>query len=431
MSENDPFAPHFGSEEATVIKPIFGGGARRPPPLSVPEPAAPVPASEAELAAGRRSLSGSNPLIAAALSLLSLASKLRATLSHPAPAELRQSLIKALSGFQHTVLQAGFVPEQTRLASYFLCALMDETILKTPWGSHCQWEQQSLLLHFHKEASASKQFFQMSDQLMRQPAQNLHLLELCYLCLSLGFTGQFQTMRAGAQMLEQHRSELYQTIVCLRGDFEQTLSARWRGLQAPRNILPSLLPAWVAVAFAGAVWVFTYLGLAIALNSASDAPYHELLNLPSPALAAAKMEAEAPAKPPQAPSATARFQSIPGIEVVDDHTLRIRNAFESGQGRIKPIFIPVLQQIATLLAQGRESVLVMGHTDDTSSLSVRFPSNWHLSQARAKHVAQWLLASGELEGRVSFEGRADTEPLAPNDSAEHRASNRRVDLLIH
>jgi type VI secretion system protein ImpK len=75
-------------------------------------------------------------------------------------------------------------------------------------------------------------------------------------------------------------------------------------------------------------------------------------------------------------------------------------------------------------------VQVTGHSDNLPIRSVRFPSNWHLSEARARSVADLLMApSGEPE-RFTFEGRADTQPLASNDTAEGRARNRRVDITV-
>jgi type VI secretion system protein ImpK len=75
-------------------------------------------------------------------------------------------------------------------------------------------------------------------------------------------------------------------------------------------------------------------------------------------------------------------------------------------------------------------VLVTGHTDSQPIRSLRFPSNWHLSQERAQVVGKMLVEGGVTAGRVRTEGRADAEPVAPNDTAEHRAQNRRVETTV-
>ena len=74
-------------------------------------------------------------------------------------------------------------------------------------------------------------------------------------------------------------------------------------------------------------------------------------------------------------------------------------------------------------------MLVRGHTDDRPIRSVRFPSNWHLSLARADAAGQLLLPALGDPSRLRTEGLADSEPVASNQSADGRARNRRVELV--
>ena len=75
-------------------------------------------------------------------------------------------------------------------------------------------------------------------------------------------------------------------------------------------------------------------------------------------------------------------------------------------------------------------MVVTGHTDNTPMRSMRFPSNWHLSEERARTVQGLIVAAGVPADRVRAEGRADGEPLVPNDSAANRALNRRVEVML-
>jgi type VI secretion system protein ImpK len=61
---------------------------------------------------------------------------------------------------------------------------------------------------------------------------------------------------------------------------------------------------------------------------------------------------------------------------------------------------------------------------------VRFPSNWHLSQARAEAVALLIAPKLTDPARITPEGRSDQEPVAGNDTPEGRAANRRVEILL-
>jgi type VI secretion system protein ImpK len=441
VNSDDPFSP-FDDEDKTVVRPT-PGGRRRTAPASVaiaPEPP-PIRVSDAQLDARRQAVYGENPLVTAALSLLSLVSRLRNTAVHQSVAELQQQLASELRTFENRVLQQGVSQEHARIASYALCTLLDETVLNTPWGAQSHWGHQSLLVIFHKEAWGGEKFFLFLDRLARQPAQNLDLIELFWLCLSLGLEGKYRIMQNGANQLEHVRDETYQLIQRLRGDFERDLSIRWQGLKDVRNPIIRYVPIWVIAAGTAALLVLAYLGFAFAVNSASDPVARDLFALAKDEVKVS-IQTPAPALPTPVPAPkpvakTERFKPVLAweisrnmVEVVDDRILRIRNSFDSASDRVKPEFVPMLAKIAKELEAGGDGALVTGHTDNKPIFSARFPSNFELSTSRAKHVAELLETSAALQGRIRFEGRADYEPLVPNDSAEHRAINRRVDILI-
>ena len=73
---------------------------------------------------------------------------------------------------------------------------------------------------------------------------------------------------------------------------------------------------------------------------------------------------------------------------------------------------------------------MIGHSDDALIRTLRFPSNWELSTARAESVAR-LFATRVPGQRLRAEGRADTDPVESNDTPEGRARNRRVDVTLH
>lgn len=90
----------------------------------------------------------------------------------------------------------------------------------------------------------------------------------------------------------------------------------------------------------------------------------------------------------------------------------------------------VLQQLIPALKQTGQAIAVEGHTDNRPIATPRFPSNWELSGARAAQVARYLIQQGIAPERVSATGYADTRPVADNGTAEGRARNRRVTLLV-
>jgi type VI secretion system protein ImpK len=104
--------------------------------------------------------------------------------------------------------------------------------------------------------------------------------------------------------------------------------------------------------------------------------------------------------------------------------------FASGSAELTPGFVPLIQRIGDALKDVPGNVVVAGHTDNQRVFSARFPSNWHLSQARAEAVRDMLAARAGSPGRFSAEGRGDAEPIAPNDTSANRARNRRVDITV-
>lgn len=106
-------------------------------------------------------------------------------------------------------------------------------------------------------------------------------------------------------------------------------------------------------------------------------------------------------------------------------------SFNSGLADVRTSFVPALTKIANLIDNNSGDVTVSGHTDDVPISNSRFRSNWDLSTSRAVSVTHQLLRIGKLAPEnVTVTGHADTRPRAPNDTAENRAKNRRVDISI-
>ena len=91
---------------------------------------------------------------------------------------------------------------------------------------------------------------------------------------------------------------------------------------------------------------------------------------------------------------------------------------------------PVLDALAEALRESTAQLRVEGHTDSLPISTPRFPSNWELSAARAATVLSQLVERGVPASRMSVAGFAGERPVADNSTAEGRALNRRVDLVV-
>ena len=105
--------------------------------------------------------------------------------------------------------------------------------------------------------------------------------------------------------------------------------------------------------------------------------------------------------------------------------------FDRASADLKPDAHSILDDIVALLRRNQFAVSVEGHTDDTPIQTARYPSNWDLSVARATHVTRYLIEHGIDRQRLRAVGYADTRPLEVAATAQARARNRRVSLVVH
>lgn len=113
--------------------------------------------------------------------------------------------------------------------------------------------------------------------------------------------------------------------------------------------------------------------------------------------------------------------------------VRIRElgSFPLGSATLNPGFIPVMGRMREALGDVPGTLSIEGHTDNLPVRGGRYTSNWDLSSSRALSVTHELLRDGDLDDeRIMVVGFADTHPVTSNDSAEGRASNRRVEIVI-
>jgi chemotaxis protein MotB len=112
-------------------------------------------------------------------------------------------------------------------------------------------------------------------------------------------------------------------------------------------------------------------------------------------------------------------------------SLSAGHLFAPGSAELLPEAEDVLSRIGSVLEAVATPVRLEGHTDDAPIRSDRYPTNWELSTARATRVLRHLLEHHALRPeRLSAAGYAEYRPLHPNDSPEHRARNRRVDVIL-
>ncbi len=104
--------------------------------------------------------------------------------------------------------------------------------------------------------------------------------------------------------------------------------------------------------------------------------------------------------------------------------------FASGEAVLEKSSIKALTAVGQVLAGIDNDVQVEGHSDNEPISTAQYPSNWELSSARASSVVRLFTQNGVKGSRLEVIGYADNRPVASNETAEGRARNRRVTVMI-
>ncbi len=112
-------------------------------------------------------------------------------------------------------------------------------------------------------------------------------------------------------------------------------------------------------------------------------------------------------------------------------TIDGRFLFDSGKAELRDQAKIIFNNLAQLFRENPDfKIDILGHTDDLAINTAQFPSNWELSAVRATTVLRYFIDQGLDPLRMSATGYADSLPMVPNNSAENRELNRRVEFVL-
>lgn len=456
MSDN-PFAEPE-DDNRTVIRPTPGRRRTLPPEHSAaantevsPQEAPAARAAASPVAEGTEDIAlGGDVLLAAAAPLLQLMARLRNTANAPDSGDLYQRTVRQVRTFEQEARDKGVPLEQLRPAHYALCASLDDVVLNTPWGNSGTWSQRSLVSTFHQEVRSGERFFDVLKQMCDNPGRFLPVVKLMYLCMSLGFVGQYRLSRRGGGEINRIREETYAVIARQQKPAEADLAPHTKGVNAPYRPARFVVPIWVVGALGLGIVGGLFLWFFVNLNAQSDTVYARLQIAPPdrmPTITRAPLVEPAPVAatplPPPEPSTLDKLRQFLKPEIDQglvellgtpaQPLVRItgRGMFGSGSATLTPNFKPLLGRIGLALKEENGPVKVIGYTDNEPIRTVAFPSNFQLSTARAQAAAAVLAGTIGDSKRLTIEGRADADPIASNATPEGRERNRRIEVVLN
>ena len=334
--------------------------------------------------------------------------------------------------------------EETRQrAKYAICATIDDIAQNLPsvGTDGAEWARRSMVVQFFQENIGGDRFWQLVDDMLRTPNDNLDIIELYHACLAAGFEGRFRVMPDGRRRLQEIMARLQSALQHVRSLSMLELSPQWRGELAPVGKLGFWSIIALAAAAAAAVLLLIYIILQLILMSTGDAPSRALSSIaPEDRLTMSRAAAAMPATESAQASKLKKFlepeiqQGLVTVEE-DAQTVRVRTTvgqlFQSGSDALEPGREALFTRIGKAIEDEKGSVLIEGHADsDKLSGNLTFPDNMALSQARAEAVGKIIKATLSDGSRVTTKGMGETVPLASNDTPEGKSKNRRVEIIV-
>ncbi|WP_420965344.1 type IVB secretion system protein IcmH/DotU [Bradyrhizobium sp. B120] len=185
-------------------------------------------------------------LAAAATPLLLVVAQLR-VVNNADIGALRRGIVEQVRRFEERAAKDQANRSDVTAGRYVMCALLDEAVMTTRWGSESAWSDNSLLNQFHNETWGGEKVFQILERVQAKPAKYLALLKLINICLLLGFEGKYRVVDGGREQLEDLRSDVQRLLREHTSAPPAALSGQWRGIRV-RTGVRRYVPLWIIFA---------------------------------------------------------------------------------------------------------------------------------------------------------------------------------------
>ena len=374
-----------------------------------------------------------NPLIEAAKPVLILANSMQQTTSQLSTDSLINKFSLLINNFEENAEKNGAKYDAIQAAKYCLCTFVDELAVRAGWADET-WSKNSLLVSFYDETWGGERFFEIIQNLKQDSDKNIDLLEFMYLCLQFGYKGKYQVLNNGELEIDKIKRDLLALIHSKRPDQTANLFKHnpiiTNNIQRKRRLA---IPLWVVGVLGAVALGVGYFTMQWSLGDKFNTASTKVNSLKLRSVITKQQDTQKTVRlrPLLENEIARKLVSVEDFQDRSTVTILGDGLFESGSAQIQDQYYPVLAAVSQALDSVEGQIIVTGYTDNQPIQSLNFPSNWHLSQARADAVKEMLLNYVKNGGtRIRSEGRGSTDPVAPNDTLENRAKNRRVEITL-
>jgi len=200
-----------------------------------------------------------NPIVCAAAPLLSLAIRIHDLTVAPDLAQLHQDICHEIKAYEHQAQLQKYHSHIILAGRYALCSLLDETINSATWCPQGAWAKHNLLITFHREPWGGERFFTLLERSLEDPHIHIDIIELMYICLSIGYQGKFLKSPNGTEQHLNIRDQVYQSIRHHRGEFSKNLLAQAQTTTTqPKKSIPHRWKVFIALLVGVSLTLTTY-----------------------------------------------------------------------------------------------------------------------------------------------------------------------------
>lgn len=378
-----------------------------------------------------------NPLMAHAAPVLAMAAALQSGRWQVPMQEFHRRAKQAIGQFE-AAIQPIYGEGVRQRAKYAVCATIDDVAQNLPGvgGGGAQWAQRNMVVTFFRENIGGDRFWDFVQEMLHDPQKNRDLIELFHACLAAGFEGRTRAQPDGFSRKQKVMASLVGALEHVRSLSQHEIVRHWQGEKAPRkpNNFWGLIGLVASIAAAICFAVFLVFTL-ILMFSGQDPQERVAALLPDEPVTLNRNVATLEAPPGGAEQRLRQFladEIRQGLVVVEGNRVRttVGTLFEPASDELVSGRRAIFEKIGRAIEKERGSVKVEGHADSDAIATIQYPDNIALSQARANTVADIFRGQISDPGRVSATGLGDTVPVASNDTAEGKAQNRRVEIVL-
>lgn len=385
-----------------------------------------------------------NPALHAAGQLLALLASVRSGRAkvdlprlHTTATAAVETIDKALAGLYNDDI--------LRRIRYALCATADDVALNLPESANdrAEWARRSLAVRFFGENIGGDRFWMLLDEMVARPAEYHDVLQLYHACLACGFEGRYRVIDSGRRAHQEIMQRVYRGLTATLPQPSADLSPHWRGQDAPAKKPGFWTPLALAITAALLGLLLIYIILRIILGLMGNPSYTALDQLIPEKANPLRLAREATAPPPSEGAQVLRLRQflqpqIDAHQVVvlqDASTVRVRTTvgqlFKPGSDQLVNEQKDLFETIAKAVETEPGPVRIEGFSDSEKLRNtISFADNMALSKARAETAAAIVRSHLSDPSRVTAEGFGENQPVASNDTAEGKAQNRRVEVVI-